>query len=180
MRRPHDPARLRLPEHVPQLHRGYRPGGDDIAEHAAGPDARELIRVADKDDLRIRLDGVEKRGAQRQVQHRRLVHHDDVRVERRGPVPGERALVRQRGRLVVGGFVVRIAAAFAPFPGLQKPVDGATLHGLRHATPRGRDLREPLRGSTRGRAHQHLAAHRAPQPNRDVRRERLTSPGSAG
>ena len=62
-----------------------------------------------------RLDGVQQRGAQRQVQHGALVHDDDVRVERARRVARERAFVRQ--------------GVFIP----QRPVDVVVVAAARRA-----------------------------------------------
>mmetsp|Transcript_2718 Transcript_2718/g.11643 ORF Transcript_2718/g.11643 Transcript_2718/m.11643 type:complete len:279 (+) Transcript_2718:2025-2861(+) len=82
VRRSDDPALLRLPEHVAQLHGRDGAGREDVAEDGTGPHARQLVGVADKDNLRVGLDGVEERGAQGQVEHGRFVDDHDVRVER--------------------------------------------------------------------------------------------------
>merc|ERR1719197_1939456 len=68
VRGPYDPALLRLPEHVAQLHGRDGAGREDVAEDGTGPHARQLVGVADKDNLRVGLDGVEERGAQGQVE----------------------------------------------------------------------------------------------------------------
>ena len=64
VRGPDDPALLRLPEHVAKLHGRNGAGREDVAQHGTGPNARQLVGVADKDNLRVGLDGVEERGAQ--------------------------------------------------------------------------------------------------------------------
>ena len=55
-----------------------RPRADDVGEHAAGLDARELIAIAEQDQTRIGAHGLEQAAHLRQVHHRDLVDHDHV------------------------------------------------------------------------------------------------------
>ena len=64
-------------------------GRDHVAEHVAGADARQLIHIADQHQVRARPDGPHQAVGQHQVEHRGLVHNDQIGVERVGLVPGE-------------------------------------------------------------------------------------------
>ena len=55
-----------------------RGGTDDVAEHGAGLDRRELARVADEDQARVRAHRLDQPGHQRQRHHRGLVDDHDV------------------------------------------------------------------------------------------------------
>ena len=73
-----------------------------------------MIGAADEDELRVGFHRVEKRRAQRKIEHGTLVDDHDVRVERRGGVAREGTLVGEV--FVRGDVVVVVAAPAAPFP----------------------------------------------------------------
>ena len=58
---------------------------DEIGEHAAGADRRQLVRVADEQDVTV-AGRAEERVGQLEREHRRLVDDDQVVVVRERPV----------------------------------------------------------------------------------------------
>ena len=100
-----DAGLLRLAEDLGQPHPRHRFGGQQIAQHLAGADARQLVDVADQQQVRARRHRLGQLVREQDVQHRGLVHHD--RSASSGAV------------LVVG----RVAAGLE----LQQPVHGGGL-----------------------------------------------------
>ena len=111
-----------------------------------------------------------------------FVHDDDVRVERLAasranarttgchpPAPRRRRRRRRRA----------LRAARPPAPRLQQAVDGRACTGWLMRRP-AVAISAIFCAAAGGRAHQHLAPHRAPQPHGDVRREGLAGARPAG
>ena len=57
----HDQRARRLAKDLGQPRHRHRPAGQQVAEHAPGPDRRELIGVADEQHVRARADRGEQR-----------------------------------------------------------------------------------------------------------------------
>ena len=72
--------------------RAVRGRADDVAEHRAGLDRRELARVADEDQPRLAADGLGEAGHQRERDHRGLVDDHDVVRESIAAVVAEAAV----------------------------------------------------------------------------------------
>ena len=72
----------RLAEHLGQPDHRHGARGDDVGQHLARPDRRQLVDVADQDQGRPSRHRLEQRVHQRHVDHRDLVHHQQVAVER--------------------------------------------------------------------------------------------------
>src|SRR3954453_18743953 len=72
---------------------GHRDGAgvDQAAQHVAGPDRRQLGRVADQQQVRSVGARLQQGGRPLHVEHRGLVDDDDVGVQRPLLVPGESA-----------------------------------------------------------------------------------------
>ncbi len=79
---------------------GRRPGRlavglalrDQVLEHVAGPDRRELVDVADEQQVRAGRHGGEQRRGEPGVEHGGLVDDEEIGRQRRGFVDGEAAL----------------------------------------------------------------------------------------
>jgi hypothetical protein len=84
----HDPGLLGLPEDLRQPHHRQRPGGEHVAQHLAGPDRRQLVDVADQEQVRAGRDRLDELVGQDHVDHRGFVDHDQVGVKRVGGVEG--------------------------------------------------------------------------------------------
>ena len=106
---------------------GARGRRDQVLEHVAGADARELVGVADQEEVGPGGHRLEERRGEARVEHRDLVDDEEVRGERVRLVRREAA-----GRVV-----------------LEQPVD-------RGGVAAGR-LREALRRAARGRGEVHPA-----------------------
>ncbi len=78
---------------------------DHVSQYLARADRGQLVHVADQQQVRARRDGLDQLVRQDYVDHRRLVDHDQVRVER------------------VRRIELRVAAGLQ----LQQPVDGRGL-----------------------------------------------------
>jgi hypothetical protein len=87
----HDPRLLGLPEDLRQPHHGQRARGEHVPQHLARPDRGQLVDVSDQEQVRARRDRLDQLVGQDHVHHRRLVHHDQVGVERGGRVEGRLA-----------------------------------------------------------------------------------------
>ena len=59
---------------------GTSPLIEQVVEHAAGTDGRQLVGVADEQHVGARADGAQQRVGEPQRQHRRLVDHEQVRA----------------------------------------------------------------------------------------------------
>ena len=73
---------------------GTAGGAGEVAEHRAGLDRRELVRVADQHQPGVRAHRLEQPGHQRQRHHRRLVDDDHVVGQPVVPVVPEPAAAR--------------------------------------------------------------------------------------
>ena len=67
-----------LAEDVGQAHDRHGLRLDEVVEHAAGADRRELVDVAHEQDVRARADGAEQRLGQAHREHRGLVDDEHV------------------------------------------------------------------------------------------------------
>ncbi len=81
-RQPGDRAALGLPVQRVQLGDRHDAGVDQVAEHPARADRGQLRGVADEQQVGAVLARGQQRGGQLDVEHRRLVDHDQVLVER--------------------------------------------------------------------------------------------------
>jgi hypothetical protein len=123
-----NPALRRLAEHLAQPHHRHRPALDDVGQHLPGPDRGQLVDVDHQEQRRPPGHRLQERVQQRHVDHRDLVHHQQVALERVIFVPLEPAL---------GGV------------GLEQPVQGPGLQAGGLAQPLGRPARR--RGQHDGR-----------------------------
>ena len=123
-----DLARRRLPEDLgqPDHRRGLRL--DHLGEHRTGADRGQLINIADEHQLRARAQRGHHRLEQLRVDHRGLVDHEEIHVER---------ILRPAREAVLVGLV------------FEQAMD-------RHRLVDGR-LAEPLRRTPRRRTERHLA-----------------------
>lgn len=101
-----------------QAHHRDRLGVDEVGEHRARADRRQLIHVADEDDARPRRHRLEQFVHQHHVDHRRFVHDEQVHVERVFGVLLELPLLRVELQQAVDGL--GLAAG-----GLVEPLGGA-------------------------------------------------------
>ena len=81
MRVDDDPALRRLPEHLGQPDHRHRRTGDDVGQHLAWPDRRQLIDVADQDQGCPGWHRLEQAVQQRHVDHRDLVHDQQLAIQ---------------------------------------------------------------------------------------------------
>ena len=86
---PGDRPALLLAVELGELGDRQRTGVDQVAEHPARTDRRELGRVADDDQVGPVGDGGQQRGAQLDVQHRGLVDDDQIGIDRIVGIPVE-------------------------------------------------------------------------------------------
>ncbi len=91
MRRGDDAALGRLAEHLDEPHHRHRARIDDVGQHLARADRGQLIDIADQDQRRAVGQRPQHRAHQRHVDHRGLVDHQEVAVERRRLVAAEAA-----------------------------------------------------------------------------------------
>ena len=77
-----DTARLCLTENARQSDDGHCARVDDVAEHVACSHAGQLVDVADKYQAHRERHGLQQRVHQDNVYHRRLVHYQEVAVQR--------------------------------------------------------------------------------------------------
>ena len=81
-----------LAEDVGQAHDRHAARLDEVVEHAAGADRRELVDVADEQHVRARPDGGEQRLGQAHREHRGLVDDEHVGARDRVLGPAREAL----------------------------------------------------------------------------------------
>ena len=62
-------------------------GSDDVFQHAARADTGELVHIAHQEQVHAWGQRLEQMVHEDQVEHRRLVHHQQIRVQRRIFVP---------------------------------------------------------------------------------------------
>ena len=82
MRAGDDTAAGRLAEDFGELHARHGSTGDQIMQHHAGTDGRELVRITDDEQMRSLRQGGEQLGHQWRVDHRRLVDDEQIADER--------------------------------------------------------------------------------------------------
>ena len=78
-----DRARIVLTEDLGQTDARNNARAQDVLEHGTRTDGRELIHIADEDEMRPREDGGEEMLHEHNVHHGNLVHNDDIRLELR-------------------------------------------------------------------------------------------------
>lgn len=57
-------------------------GGDDISQDVARADAGQLVDVSDKQEVGAKGDGLEQMVGKHHVEHRGLIHNDEICLER--------------------------------------------------------------------------------------------------
>ena len=77
-----DPAPRRLAEHLGQAHHRHRARGDDVGQHLAGPHRGQLIDVAHDQQRGPVGNSRHQRTHQHDVDHRSLVDHQQIAIER--------------------------------------------------------------------------------------------------
>ena len=77
-----DVAASRLAKHHVQSHHRRRAGVDDIAQHVARAHRRQLVDVADQQQMGAGRDRLQQAVGEQQVQHRRLVYDHHVGSQR--------------------------------------------------------------------------------------------------
>jgi hypothetical protein len=76
-----DAGLLGLAEDLGETHPGDGVGGEEVAQDFAGAHGRELVDVADEQQVRSFGDGLDELVGQDDVHHRGLIDHDQVGVE---------------------------------------------------------------------------------------------------
>ena len=79
---PHDPALRRLAEDLGQPDDRQAVRGDQVGQHLARADRRQLVDVADQQQRRLARQGGEHRLHQRQIDHRHLVDDQEIAGQR--------------------------------------------------------------------------------------------------
>ncbi len=130
--------------------RNGRTGGQQVTQHLTGSDRGQLVDIPDQEQVRPWRDGLGELVGQQEIQHGRLVDHDEVGVQR--PVT------------VVGGVPARAQ--------LQQPVDGGRL-----VTGQ---LGQPFGGPAGRCGEHHLRALGAGEGHDRPHGEALAAPGAAG
>ena len=152
----HDDAALALlAEDIREADARDDAGAQDVPQDCAGSDGRQLVDIADKDDMRAVGHGRKEVLHERDVHHRDLVEDDDVGLE-----------------LLVLVLAERRRARAACALRLEHAVNG---HGL---LPR--RLSEPLGGASRRRAEQHREALQVQEVDHAAHDRRLARAGAAG
>ena len=81
--RGHDDGALRrLTKKLGQVHLGNRLALEDIRQHAARPDRRQLIGVAHQQQMRFGVDRAHQPIGQQDIEHRDLIHDDEALGQR--------------------------------------------------------------------------------------------------
>lgn len=124
-----DEALARLAEDLVEARDLDDAGVDEVGEQAAGSDRRQLVDVADQNQSRAAWQRADQRAGERDVEHRRLVHHQHVEGQRRVRPPREAMAVG----LVLEQPMDRLGVVTGR---LGQPLGGATggcgqLHSLR-------------------------------------------------
>ena len=86
-----DPALGGLAEHFGQTHHRHGARGDDVGQNLPRPDRGQLIDIADQQQRRPLRQGTQDGAHQRHVDHRGLVDHQQIAIERRVLVAPETA-----------------------------------------------------------------------------------------
>ena len=129
-----DGAGLRLAEDLCQGHRGDHAAAQQVAQHVARADRRQLVRVAHHHKAAAGAHGPQQRRHQLQIHHAHLVHDNRVRFQRLLFVFAE------------GHLVGQVVPAHA-----QRPVDGLGVTAAQ--------LAHPLGGPSGGGQQQHVQPH---------------------
>ena len=149
-----DAALLCLPEDLLERDHGHAPARDQVPEQVARADGRELVAVADEDELAPEPQRPQQMREQQHVHHGHLVHDEDIAVE--------------RGVLVMGEGLLRVPVELH----LEQTVDGLGLVA--------RQVGDTLRGASRGGGDQHMLAELLEARDDGVERGGLTGAGAAG
>jgi hypothetical protein len=114
MRVDDDPALGRLPEHFRQPHHRHGARGDDIGEHLAGTDGRQLVHVADKDQRRMVRHRLQESEHQWGIDHRGLVDDEQVAFQRVILLPPKAAMYGIKSRWIVFASQPVLSTAVSP------------------------------------------------------------------
>ncbi len=103
--------------------------GEQVAQHLAGADARQLVDVTDQEQVRTRRDGFDQLVRQDQVEHRGLVDDQQVRLERVVAVVGGVAAGLELEQAVDrgGGVAGQLGEAFRGPAGRRDELDLGAL-----------------------------------------------------
>ena len=71
-----------MPEHLGQSHYGHSARADNVGQDLPGPDGGQLVDVSDDQQRRLVGDRFHERLHQHDVDHRGLVDHEQIAVER--------------------------------------------------------------------------------------------------
>ena len=134
MRVAHDHRAPRLPEDLRQRDRRDPARADQVCEHIARADTRQLVGVAHHHKAAAGFERRQKRAHQRKVDHRHFVHDHRVRLERLFLVFSE------------GDLAGDLVPAHA-----EQPVERLRLFAA--------DLAHPLGGASRRRGKHHVKSH---------------------
>jgi hypothetical protein len=146
-----DDARLAgLAEDLSQAHSRDAVGGEQVAQDFAGADRRELIDVADEQQMRSVGDRLDELVGQDHIHHRALIDHDQIGVKR----------------------VVAVVFGVAVGLELQQPVNGGGLVAGQ--------LGQPLGGSAGGRDQHHSRVLGGGELDDGADGEALAAPRPAG
>ena len=107
MGRPDDPALPGLAKNLRQPHDRHRLRRDDVGQHRARPDRRQLIHVADQHQARPRRHRPQQLVHQHHIHHRRLVDDQQIEVERLIAVALEAADGRVEFEQAMNGLALR-------------------------------------------------------------------------
>ena len=77
-----DPALGGLPEHLGQAHHRHSTRADDVRQHLPRPDRGQLVDIAHQDQGASIVHGLHQRVHQRHVDHRGLVDHQKITLDR--------------------------------------------------------------------------------------------------
>ena len=96
-----DIALLRLPENLGQGNDWHAARTDEIAQEIPWADRRKLVGVADQHQAGAVRQRLKQRLHKRHIDHRHLIEHDDIALQRVGPaaLEGQAAAARR-----VAGF----------------------------------------------------------------------------
>ena len=78
----HNSTGLRLPENAGETNDRHHVGKDDVTQHVARADARQLVGVADHDETHVGRNGFDEEIHQHQVNHGAFVHDEHVAFQR--------------------------------------------------------------------------------------------------
>ena len=70
-----------LAEDLGQSAHGTAPRRDQVLQHRAGADARQLVDIAHQQQVRLVRQRVEQPRHERRIHHRDLIHHEEIAVD---------------------------------------------------------------------------------------------------